>query len=698
MIKNEKLWKIVHNAWKNGIDNSGEVSKYNNYWEGMLTKKISMSKFFDDDFKSSCNVCQPIIETKVMSLLDAQFTINVLPKLTSINSIQNIKNQQKVSDILHSELKNIFHNNKIDTIKEIVARWGHIAGYGAAQVLWDITNDVKGEIAISQIDPTNLRWDKNAKNAISSAFFSYPMKESPMSVKDKYCKNEDGSYNIEKCELVDKLTVCADSEKGDKTGSGAVINYSGDGVAGQAYADNGNGIQTNKQVELIIIFLKDDSLYSPEQDDNSQDKEVKEQYVKRYPNGRMVIFSKNEEHKIIFEDVELPESFNGLGNIEIFNPLSWNGIKGHSEISDLIPIQNRINGSYYKLRLCIANDITTIAVNRDSGLKEGDFVQYPIVFTESKDESQILSNNGIEKGLRLLELINILKSQAFESSRVNETMVYGARQTGTTSANQVEALQESPMTNIRNSQRNFKDFMIGLSEKCINLIVNNYNMDRMIKLANNNTGSAYAQFSVQVDQADGKEKKVITLFDKDGQQTEEPIEFKEDWEFSVEVSAGTEIPRTRRENVKLMDQLIDRGIIDLKDVDMIEMYLRAQDIPNYRVIVDLIRERRKQQEEQENSPESNNWTELMKNPDAAKSISEFIKAISGYSKAKQMILNEIGLDSEPGKLDDSPAQELTKESDVAEVVTMNPGIVSSDPIAQQNAYNAAVAEQLTDTL
>jgi hypothetical protein len=308
-----------------------------------------------------------------------------------------------------------------------------------------------------------------------------------------------------------------------------------------------------------------------------------------------------------------------------------------------------------------------------------------------------LNNNGISKAKSILDLITMLKNNAYEMARVNETMMYGQRQTGTTSADQVEALQESPMTEIRSQQRNFKSFMVDVSRKCLSLIMDNYNFGRIISLTGNNKYSM-AEIQVKVDVETGKEQKIINLFDNEGNPINQ-ITINEDWQFDIDIISGTEVPRTRKENAMLLDRMLLNGIFEkIQDPDLLELYLKNQDMPNYRAIVQLIKQKQKEKSDIENSPESNHFKNIIKNPVISKSFFDFMKSIEGYPAAKQQILEGIGLDSTPARLDNSPITDTIRQGDLATAATMAPQIISNDYNVAVEGLQAAQAEQIKDVI
>ena len=69
------------------------------------------------------------------------------------------------------------------------------------------------------------------------------------------------------------------------------------------------------------------------------------------------------------------------------------------------------------------------------------------------------------------------------AAKLNETMINGIRQIGTTSAEQVESLNESPMASIRMIQKNLKNFIVDVGTKIVKLIQEFYTEDRYIEIS-----------------------------------------------------------------------------------------------------------------------------------------------------------------------------------------------------------------------
>lgn len=685
----DQLWKLCKHIVDTAENKKDFVTKCDKYWRGELQNRKAM--LYPDQKKSSFNIIKPIVETKLKAVLDAEFSLAVVPAVKSFSSLKTIKDQQAIADIFNDELLNILNDNNMDSNKEIISRNGLNCGFGVAQTSWEAEEDSSGRIKIKQIPSEKLMWDKTATSVSDSSFFGYSFTMSPEKAKTEYAIDEEGNYDEKLCARIDRITN--DTFKSDGGGAKkSIANYSVYGQTGQAYTTGDtSGITACKSLELICLFLIDNSYYAPEKNDDKEKEDFKEQEKAKYPNGRMIIFSLNDKEKLILKDEALPESFNSLGNIAIFNSIKNDSIAGYGEIEDLMAIQDRIDGLYQKYRESIQDDFTMLAMEKNEDIAENDLVKNPVVFMKPDSMAPtIVSNGGMEKATQALGMIQDLAQQASMIARVNETMIYGYRQTGTTSGDQVQKLQESPLADIRSIQRNFKDFYIDIGNKCLELIKKNYTVDRLIKLSTGLTDEEYAK--LQLNAITGEQEMVLV---NEAGEAVRTIKMSEDWEFCVEVSAGTAVPRTRKEQALLMDGLIEKGIININDIDFVEQYLKAQDIPNYRMLVKLLRNKQAEAAERSQDPESRNWKEMMKNPEIAKVAADFMKAISGYPLAQQQILTEIGLPANPGKLDTTPVSEITSQSDVAEVATMA-NIISEDPIAAEIGRDAAIAEQLTD--
>lgn len=324
MKKDKALYKLVSNLWKNGTSWTEKYKKFYNYYDGKLNQN-----YFGGEEKTSNNIIDEIVETKVTATLDAPFTVQVVPSISPLKDLTEIKNHQIVADIFNEELHHILKDNNFDELKEQIVRFGEIMGFSALQT-YICEEDDREQIKLEYIPPENIRWDKSAKKIKDLSFIAYKQCLVPNVVKEKYCKDDDGTYNEELCKLVDSITTSPNEEgaKGGK-GNGRVIAYQTENSSGLAY-NNGatDGIQAGKVVELVVMYLIDTSVYSPNENDNIKTQNLKKESVYRYPYGRMITFALSEKDSLILDDKPAPKGFMNLANIDIFNPMQLNRIEG----------------------------------------------------------------------------------------------------------------------------------------------------------------------------------------------------------------------------------------------------------------------------------------------------------------------------------------------------------------------------------
>lgn len=681
------LWKILFKLWENAEDNSAHVKTCKSYWNGDLKTTVSASRNFPEQQKTNDNIIKPIVETKLKNMLDAQFTIAVVPDTGAFFDVSAIKEAQAVADIFNEEIKNIFKRNNISQTQEEVGRYGEMCGFGSSQVEWTEKNRPDGEIVIKPLMSENLRWGKGSKRG-RIPYFAYLEEFTPAEAKEKY-GIVNGAYDTEICKLIDDMTEGKEG-LGHKEQTFNVINYVNDenSTAGRSFAEkNLGGVQGNQIVKLVTMFLLDDSVYAPEQNDEVEVEQAKIEYKKAYPFGRMLVFSPNDKHKTILKDEACDEYFKNLGNIDIFNPTVWTNLSGKGEVDDLIPIQDRINGLYYRYREKIEWDFDTIIVDSEFGMEDNSLVRGGVTKVENYNKnnkmmSEPLSNNGIEKGKSILEAIEMLKQTAYKVARVNETMLYGMQQKGTTSGDQVEALQESPMTDIRSQQRNFKNWIIGVAEKCLLLISLKYNDQRLIELS---TGIDGAKLALIKQDPQTKEKSIVLL--NEALETVKSIKLNDKFKFKVDCVAGTEIPRSRRETADLTDRISVNPIMQSGNLELIDLYLTAQDFPNRRALIKVLRE---QSEEKANNPPKLTLDKVLMSADIGKNVADIFKSLTGYSAAQGQLLSSVGLDPATDTITTAPAQQVTAKTSATEIAMVAPQQVSPNPDQISFGYNKAL--------
>lgn len=692
-MKNKNLYKLVKKLWEEGKNFEEKYKKFFNYYDGKLSKD-----YFGNEEKTSENIIEEIIETKVNATLDAPFTIQVVPSISPLKDITEIKNQQIVADVLNEEVHNILKCNNFNELKEQVIRYGEIMGFSAVQTMIDEEDD-KAQIKLQYISPENIRFDKSAKCVKELSFIGYKKSVPPQVVKDMYCKNEDGSYDLDKCLAIDRITSSNAETKSNKSDN--IVGYKTENTSGLAYNNSIGGIQAGKVVELVEMFIIDTSVYAPNNEDDEETKQIKQEGIYKYPNGRLIVFTLKDDKDsgMILEDKSAPKGFKNLANIDIFNPLTFNNIEGKSEVEDLIPIQNRINGTLAKMGFLISQNINAILVP-DGTIEVGDdeFVAQSIIKTskfalDGSTTPQVIKNEMIIEATKLESILQRYEKSAYTKAHLNETMINGARQIGTTSGEQVEQLNESPMSSIRLIQKNLKNFIVEIGNKIVSLIQEYYTEDRIISIATgltvDNIQIKYAKFGVD----SITNQQFIQLFDE-AQNVAQTIMLNRDWKYTIEVVAGTEIPRSRKELAMTMERIFTSGMLNVnQDVDLLEQYLKALDIPNYRAIIQLLRQKQQQAQDQQAQSQMNIQTVLL-DQNLSKNFAEIFKGLEGFSKAKGQILSYLGLDASTDTFTSAPVQSITSKSSATDIATVVPSKISSNPEVQVEGQDNAVADKL----
>ena len=693
MEKNKALWNFVYNIWKNGTSWTEKYKKFYNYYNGKLN-----DKYFDNEEKTSNNIIEEIIETKVTATLDAPFTIQVVPSISPLKDLTEIKNHQIVADIFNEELHHVLKDNDFEELKEQIVRFGEIMGFSAVQT-YLCEQDNRENIKLEYISPENIRWDRSATKIKDLSFVAYKQCLVPNVVKEKYCKNEDGSYNEDLCKLIDKITTSQIQESSQNPkGNGKIVAWKTENNGGLAY-NNGatDGIQAGKVVELVVMYLIDTSVYSPSGNDDIKTKITKEESVYRYPYGRMITFALSEKDSLILEDKPAPKGFMNLANIDIFNTMKINRIEGKSEVEDLIPIQNRINGTLAKQSFLVSQNVNSI-VSPDGvmDIQDDEVVAQTILKIDklNPDGSNplfTLKNGSIDEAVKLEAILQRYERQAYKKAKLNETMINGARQIGTTSAEQVESLNESPMASIRMIQKNLKNFIVDVGTKIVKLIQEFYTEDRYIEISTGLTVDNIAVKYAKLGMNSQTGEQTIALYDEAMKLAQE-IVLNSDWQYKIEVVAGTDIPRSRKELAYTMDKIFTSGILNTsQDIDLLELYLRSLDIPNYRAVIQLLRQKQQAQAQQEAPIDLKS---IFVNPNLSKAFADIIKSLEGFSKAKGQILSSLGLDASPDTFNSAPVQSITSKSSATDIATIIPEKVSNNPIQQVEGQQNAVENEI----
>ena len=606
----ETLFTRLKTLWESGKDISKDATNYYNYLLGRNDKGES----------NETNAIKPICETKLTAVLDAQMVPAVLPKEVSFNDVAQIKMARDVADIYNDALKEVLKENKFDAIKQRLGRWAETCGVGFQETTFDPDFGKKGNVKYTVLDPRKCRWDSTATTLEDCSYFGIQFTMGVAQAIAKYAFNPDKTVNEEMAEKLYKLAKVAQDKQEKPAKASGIVAYTSNAGSGLAYANNsamitlnkGNGVKSiGKEITFVRMYIKDDSMI-PDTKQDSETQETLDFLRYMYPNGRAITFAPTDSDKTVYEDKEIDDPFGFPIDTFVWNETEE--LNGKGEVEDLVWHQERLNKAHAKARELIAKDVSIICLDKgvDMDVSEDQLVNNYVVYFDGLRANggtppAILQNNTIERLTHLKVYMDIIKTEMKETARVNDTMINGLRQPGTTSGEQVEALKEDPQSSIRAIQRNLKNYTISMGNKTLILIQKFYDTQRILKLTtlidtekqttmpdgtvNSEPAKAqYAKFS----QA-GDKGQTITLLDEAGQAIK-TIQ-TEDMEFCVDMIAGTEMPRSRMEHAQVMDKLAQAGLLgDLKnDPDALEEYLRSQDIPNYRAIMSVVRKKQANQ-------------------------------------------------------------------------------------------------------
>jgi hypothetical protein len=315
--------------------------------------------------------------------------------------------------------------------------------------------------------------------------------------------------------------------------------------------------------------------------DSGQEKQMKTEERFKYPNGRLIIYSEKE----ILDDkpIDYPFGF----PFETFSPTQSDSLVGFGDVEDLCSTQDKIIDAYYKLQQLLMKYKSFLVVQEESIPRNTLEKNFDIVYSVpgSAGTPPILVTNKLTQDIQIVR-----KQDAYKIARINEIMLSGERPVGVNSGQMVRDLIESPMSSIREIQRNFKMFLSGISNKAVTLIQLYYNQPRIIRMA---SGSQFASM-----QPDEMGQMQINIYDRD-MMTNELLAIdtiKSDLtlgEYEVEITAGSSLPQSQSALAATTLQLANQGIFgDINDPDVKELILRTLDYPNYRAIINKQKEQR----------------------------------------------------------------------------------------------------------
>ena len=266
----------------------------------------------------------------------------------------------------------------------------------------------------------------------------------------------------------------------------------------------------------------------------------------------------------------------------------------------------------------------------------------------------------------------MLISRAYQIARMNEQTTSGTQQEGVTSGEQVKALNEAPMSTIRALQGNFQEFIAGLTNKMIVMAQMHYTVPRMVKVAGGIARiPAAGQGNIEFIPQQGDEYLVQQIQEIKGDLTI--------GDYEVEVISGSEIPRSRAENAKMILMMYQGGMLG-QSIETLEEVFNTVDLPNRQHFLDRLKKER----DEAKAPT------IYDNKDLADGFAKIMAALSGFSGAKAEAMNAMGIKATTvDTLATAPAQEISAKGSPTQLSLIAPQKVSDDP--EQNMMAQQVA-------
>jgi hypothetical protein len=568
--------------------------KYKDYYDGVFTPITGLSgdnETYGETKKGNAqyNIIKPIVETKCTTALDAMITTSVKPATLSHQNFDNLNQLESIADILNDCWENIKKNSQLSNINQLIMRDGEIYGVGIAKIIWNQSiNNGLGDVRIERVNPCNFYPEPGATSIENCNYIFVKRVISRFDLINQY-KNKP-----EILKKIDKLSKPSATVGMDSTNNRVISTKLTDGdvtTSNQMYANQSEVIPsgTEHNLELIECYIKDDTVLVPLDDDSAEDKAMKKEERFKYPNGRLIIYSGKE----IIEDraIDYPFGF----PFSAYSPTHSDTLIGQGTVEELMHIQQKLTYNYSKLQE-LSMKYKSMLIIPKSYEKEfkGNF---DLIYSKPGDPliQPLLVTNKLTQDISLIrQHIQDLKQDAYKIARINEIMLSGERPTGVNSGQMVRDLIESPMSSIREMQRNFKTFLTDISNKAIVLIQLYYNQPRIIRMA---SGSQF--ISMELDE-NGEMN--INKYDKQ-QITNELIPsietIKSDLtlgEYEIEITAGSSLPQSQSAIAATTLQLAQQGIFgDINNPDVKELILKTLDYPNYRAIINKIKEEQDEQ-------------------------------------------------------------------------------------------------------
>jgi hypothetical protein len=636
--------------------NTKQLVKYKRFYDGTFSPVTGTDANGDYTLgnmkkgNALYNVVKPIVETKATTALDAMITTSVKPANLSHQTFDNLKQLESIADILNDCWENIKRSSELPNISQKIMRDGSIYGIGIAKVIWNQSiNNGLGDIRIERVSPLDFFPEPTATSIENCNYIFVKRVISRFDLINQYKNNPEVLKKID--ELSSPSATINMGEPTNKVVAGKVT-ANGVTTGSEMYLNQGSlkPSGTEHNIELYECYLKDDTVLIPLDDESEQDKEMKTEERFKYPNGRLIIFSGQE----ILEDrpIDYPFGF----PFATYSPTQSDTIMGQGDVEDLMQIQSRLTRAYSKLQELLEKYKSQLIVPEN--YKRAFEQNFDLIYSKPGDPlvQPLIITNKLTQDIQIVrQHIQDLKQDAYKIARINEIMLSGERPTGVNSGQMVRDLVESPMSSIREMQRNFKNFLTDISNKAVVLIQLYYNQPRIIRMA---SGTRFA--SIEPNEMGEME---INIYDRDMEtkELEAVDEIKSDLtlgEYEVEITAGSSLPQSQSAIAATTLQLAQQGIFgDINNPDVKELILRTLDYPNYRAIINKIKE---EQDEQAQVPlPEPDFNAYIKNVNMGlKDIMELIAVlpVEQQVSAISTITDSLGLTMPQPALQEQPVQ------------------------------------------
>lgn len=614
---------------------TNEYVTYEDYYYGKFNDTIRYKNLSND-----YNITKSIVDTKATFILDNHITTSVVPKTIRNANWAAIEDMSRVADILEDCKNHVFELNKVKSLKSKVILRAQKTNVGIVKIGWDAElSDGLGDVSLEEINPQNFFPDPEAKDIQECNYIFIKRSYSLFSLKEKYPDRLKDIQELMTSQKTDKKSLVGEAAKKIR----GIVSYQNDNNTGQMFAYDTEGIQAiNETITVWECYLKDTSTYDEEVDQtDGPEKEFVRRSKLKYPNGRYIVYAGDDK---VFEDKQLEEPFypfsvykDDIGDII----LSPGGV-----IRYIKNIQDRINRGYERAQFLIGSYLSTVIFDGACGVHSKEEIINAPVLTLSPNSlakglmPQILTNNTLGELTTLMQYLEQLKKDAQDMSRVNQMMMTGARQEGVSSGEMVDALNESPMVSIRDSQRNFMDFMVDLTDKIIVFIQMHYTQSRIIRI----TTGEEKYIRLPLIGQDGERRGGIEVFrpkeNNEAQRMEQIDTDLREGQYKTEVIAGTELPRSRTQTSRITMELAAQGFFgDPNSLEVKKQILTSLDYPNRRAIIDRLEEE-----------EQKGLQEPVPTPSPLQYMKEMsigFKDLENFPEAQAKILTELGLLNPP---------------------------------------------------